>query len=50
LLQKLEKVVPDQPKQSTPVHLRPRQVFAHQSIRYGDKPFIPGQVEESKST
>jgi hypothetical protein len=44
--QKLEKVIPDQPANSTPVHLRQTQVFAHAWIPRGFKPFIPGQAEE----
>ncbi|KAK3311618.1 uncharacterized protein B0T15DRAFT_508162 [Chaetomium strumarium] len=43
----LEKVVPDQPKHSTPVHLRPRQIFAHGWIPRTEKPFIPGQPDTS---
>ncbi|RSM09391.1 hypothetical protein CDV31_007697 [Fusarium ambrosium] len=43
---KLEKKVPDQPTNVTPVHLRPKQIFADVRIGPGDgKPFIPGQEE-----
>jgi hypothetical protein len=44
--QKLEKVIPDQPKNVTPVHLRPQQVLADQTF-YG-KPFVPGQDNDAK--
>ncbi|KAK0725815.1 hypothetical protein B0H67DRAFT_571629 [Lasiosphaeris hirsuta] len=44
----LEKVIPDQPIQSTPVHLRKKMIFAHYPIPSHAKPFIPGQ-EEAKS-
>jgi len=37
--QGLRKVVPDQPKDSVPVHLRPKQIYAHIPPR-GD-PFVP---------
>ncbi|KAK4183695.1 hypothetical protein QBC35DRAFT_507505 [Podospora australis] len=43
----LEKVIPNQPKQSTPVHLREKQIFAHTSIPRWEKPFIPNKSEES---
>ncbi|KAL2150148.1 hypothetical protein VTH82DRAFT_7824 [Thermothelomyces myriococcoides] len=45
----LEKVIPDQPKNSTPVHLRQKQIFAHNWIQRWEKPFIPGQSETSES-
>jgi NADH dehydrogenase (ubiquinone) 1 alpha subcomplex subunit 8 len=46
--QKLEKVVPDQPKHTTPVHLRQRQIFADADFWHkGAKPFIPGQKTEA---
>lgn len=48
--QKLEKVVPDQPEQSTPVHLRTKQIFAHSSIPPWEKPFIPEKSETAKSS
>lgn len=44
--QKLEKVVPDQPTNSTPVHLRTKQLYAHYPILRGNEPFVP---EKSKS-
>ncbi|KAL2022992.1 hypothetical protein VTK56DRAFT_4207 [Thermocarpiscus australiensis] len=47
---KLEKVIPDQPPQSTPVHLRQKQIFAHQWIQRWEKPFIPGKTEASESS
>lgn len=50
VLQKLEKVIPDQPKNSTPVHLRQKQIFAHNWIPRWEKPFIPGQSETSESS
>lgn len=43
--QNLEKVIPDQPKHSTPVHLRQTQVFAHNWIQRWEKPFIAAQPE-----
>ncbi|KAH6958873.1 hypothetical protein DER45DRAFT_613379 [Fusarium avenaceum] len=43
---KLEKKVPDQPTNYTPVHLRPKQIFADVRIGPGDgKPFVPGQED-----
>ncbi|KAI1062717.1 hypothetical protein LB506_005917 [Fusarium annulatum] len=43
---KLEKKIPDQPTNSTPVHLRPKQIFADVRIGPGDgKPFVPGQED-----
>jgi hypothetical protein len=45
-LQNLEKVIPDQPANSTPVHLRQRQIFAHKWIQRWERPFVPGQPEE----
>ncbi|KAK3364510.1 hypothetical protein B0T25DRAFT_530397 [Lasiosphaeria hispida] len=41
----LEKVIPDQPPQSTPVHLRKKMIFAHYPIPSHAKPFITGQEE-----
>ncbi|KAH8879352.1 NADH dehydrogenase, alpha subcomplex, subunit 8 [Thozetella sp. PMI_491] len=46
---KLEKVVPDQPKQSTPVHLRTSQIYAHVPILHGEKPFIAQKDGASSS-
>ena len=44
--QKLEKVVPDQPKNSTPVHLRTRQVLADFPILKGQgQPFVAPQAD-----
>ncbi|RKU44333.1 hypothetical protein DL546_006649 [Coniochaeta pulveracea] len=40
----LEKVVPDQPKNSTPVHLRKTQIYAHNPILRGE-PFIPEKTQ-----
>ncbi|KAL2885715.1 NADH-ubiquinone oxidoreductase 20.8 kDa subunit [Ceratocystis lukuohia] len=37
---KLEKHIPDQPKTSTPVHLRQSQIFADHPVSPGSKPFI----------
>ncbi|OIW31315.1 NADH dehydrogenase, alpha subcomplex, subunit 8 [Coniochaeta ligniaria NRRL 30616] len=45
---KLEKVVPDQPQNSTPVHLRPTQIYAHRSILRGE-PFIPEKNQAPSS-
>lgn len=46
LWQKLEKKIPDQPKNVTPVELRPTQIFSDVRIGPGDgKPFIAGQSE-----
>ncbi|CAI4211238.1 unnamed protein product [Parascedosporium putredinis] len=43
---KLEKVVPDQPKNSTPVHLRTRQVLADFPILKGQgQPFVAPQAD-----
>ena len=43
-VQKLEKKIPDQPKNVTPVELRPKQIFADVRIGPGDgKPFTPAQ-------
>ncbi|KAG5986440.1 hypothetical protein E4U54_005417 [Claviceps lovelessii] len=43
---KLEKKIPDQPTNVTPVELRPKQIFADVRIGPGDgKPFIAGQSE-----
>jgi NADH dehydrogenase (ubiquinone) 1 alpha subcomplex subunit 8 len=50
LLQNLEKVIPDQPKQSTPVHLRQKQIFAHKWIQRWEKPYVPGQTETPESS
>lgn len=46
LLQKLEKKIPDQPTNVTPVELRTKQIFADVRIGPGDgKPFVAGQEE-----
>jgi len=45
--QKLEKVIPDQPTISTPVHLRKRQIYAHRPILGKEGPFIPEKAAES---
>ncbi|KAH7126272.1 hypothetical protein B0J13DRAFT_627864 [Dactylonectria estremocensis] len=43
---KLEKKIPDQPKNVTPVELRPTQIFSDVRIGPGDgKPFVAGQSE-----
>ncbi|KXX82340.1 NADH dehydrogenase [ubiquinone] 1 alpha subcomplex subunit 8 [Madurella mycetomatis] len=47
---KLEKVIPDQPEKSTPVHLRTKQIFSHSSIPPWEKPFIPEKTEGAKSS
>lgn len=39
--QKLEKTVPDQPKGSTPVHLRTRQIMADFPVISSQGPFVP---------
>lgn len=39
--QKLEKTVPDQPKNSTPVHLRERQILADFPLISSQGPFVP---------
>ncbi|KAK4216790.1 hypothetical protein QBC37DRAFT_80976 [Rhypophila decipiens] len=44
----LEKTIPDQPKNSTPVHLRPRQIYANRMII--DKPYIPGEKQPASSS
>ncbi|KAG6306470.1 hypothetical protein E4U45_007041 [Claviceps purpurea] len=42
----LEKKIPDQPPNVTPVHLRTHQIFADRRIGPGDgKPFVAGQSE-----
>lgn len=48
VLQNLEKVIPDQPKQSTPVHLRQKQIFAHKWIQRWEKPYVPGQPYDTE--
>ncbi len=50
VLQNLEKVIPDQPKQSTPVHLRQKQIFAHKWIQRWEKPYVAGQTETPESS
>lgn len=46
MIQKLEKKVPDQPGNVTPVELRPQQILADRKFRAIEgKPFIPGQSE-----
>ncbi|KAL1845146.1 hypothetical protein VTK73DRAFT_1037 [Phialemonium thermophilum] len=47
---KLEKVVPDQPKNSTPVHLRRKQIYAHNPILRKDEPFVPQKAEAAPSS
>jgi hypothetical protein len=42
--QGMEKVVPDQPTNSTPVHLRKTQIYAHNPILRGE-PFIPEKTQ-----
>ena len=46
--QKLEKVVPDQPKNSTPVHLRKKQIYAHYPIMRPE-PFVPEKAAETQA-
>ncbi|KAK3331246.1 hypothetical protein B0H66DRAFT_93511 [Apodospora peruviana] len=46
----LEKVVPDQPANKTPVHLRPQQIYAHKWIDPTQKPFIPGEKPAAPSS
>lgn len=47
--QKLEKKIPDQPNNVTPVELRPKQIFADVRIGPGDgKPFVAGQQSDAK--
>lgn len=47
-LQKLEKKIPNQPSNVTPVQLRPKQIFSDVRIGPGDgKPFIAGQEAEA---
>ncbi|KAJ2893993.1 hypothetical protein MKZ38_008037 [Zalerion maritima] len=43
---KLVKEVPDQPKNSTPVHLRSQQIYAHSKIPSVLKPFAPPSTKE----
>ncbi|KAK5655933.1 hypothetical protein OQA88_5068 [Cercophora sp. LCS_1] len=46
----LEKVVPDQPKDNIPVHLRRTQIYAHYAIPGDQKPFVPPrQLEELRA-
>lgn len=49
VMQNLEKAIPDQPEQSTPVHLRDKQIFAHKWIQTWEKPYIPGQPEHEST-
>ncbi|KAK4177308.1 putative NADH-ubiquinone oxidoreductase subunit [Triangularia setosa] len=44
---KLEKVIPDQPKQSTPVHLRQKQIYAHSPVPAWEKPFVAEKPQSS---
>lgn len=46
--QKLEKVVPDQPKTSTPVHLRTRQVLADFPVLSTQKPFVAPKADSNE--
>ncbi|KAL8323867.1 hypothetical protein RB593_005348 [Gaeumannomyces tritici] len=46
----LEKVIPDQPKNSTPVHLRRQQIFAHYPIMPNQKPFTPEKKDAAADT
>jgi hypothetical protein len=47
--QKLEKKIPEQPTNVTPVHLRSKQIFADVPVSPGDgKPFISAQESEAK--
>lgn len=48
VIQGLEKTIPDQPKNSTPVHLRQRQIYANRMII--DKPYIPGQKDDAPAS
>src|SRR3569833_771105 len=47
LEQKLEKVVPDQPTKSTPVHLRKQQIYGHQYIPQREEVFFLGKTESA---
>ncbi|RDA84854.1 hypothetical protein CP532_2094 [Ophiocordyceps camponoti-leonardi (nom. inval.)] len=48
---KLEKKIPDQPTNVTPVELRTKQIFADVRIRASDgKPFVAGQSEKEATT
>ncbi|KAK0612552.1 hypothetical protein B0T17DRAFT_409541 [Bombardia bombarda] len=38
---KLVKTIPDQPTNSTPVHLRKKQIYSHRTIPSSAEPFIP---------
>ena len=50
IAQGLEKVIPDQPKDSIPVQLRRKQVFAHNQIPRNQIPFVtPTQLEQLKA-
>lgn len=48
--QKLEKTVPDQPKTSTPVHLRTRQVLADFPVISSQGPFVPPKEGKEASS
>ena len=49
-MQKLEKVVPDQPKNSTPVHLRTRQVLADFPLVTTQKPFVAPKADGKEAS
>ena len=47
--QKLQKKIPNQPENVTPVELRPQQILADRKFRSIEgKPFAPGQSDEAK--
>lgn len=48
--QKLEKTVPDQPKASTPVHLRTRQILADFPLISSQGPFVPPKKEDKEAS
>lgn len=48
--QKLEKTIPDQPKNSTPVHLRRRQVLADYPLISSQGPFVPPKDDKEASS
>lgn len=50
VMQKLEKVVPDQPKNSTPVHLRTRQVLADFPLVTTQKPFVAPKADGKEAS
>ncbi|KAL2106546.1 hypothetical protein VUR80DRAFT_6568 [Thermomyces stellatus] len=47
---KLEKTIPDQPKNSTPVHLRRRQVLADYPLISSQGPFVPPKDDKEASS